>query len=213
MTSDTARVVDPVFLLLLDFLERMDREEDLVPVAVHDRIQDELRMVRTKLGEGPKADLILYALVCWIDEMMIFGTWEGSTWWDDNKLEWEWFAMAERHSDFYKRASKATEQDSMDPLEVYYLAVILGFRGMYANPAENIEKMQDLGLEATTLEEWVERTAKRIRVIPQRTDRFSGSQEIDGARRLEGPEMLIWSVFGAIALGVVFVSVFLFNAT
>ena len=213
MTSDTASVVDPVFLLVLDFLARMDREEDLVPVAVQDRIQDELRMVRTKLGDGQRADLILYALVCWIDEMMIFGKWEGSTWWDDNKLEWEWFAMAERHSEFYERASKATEHESMDPLEVYYLAVILGFRGMYANPAESIEKMHDLGLEATTLEEWVERTAKRIRVVPQRTDRFGGSQEIDGVRPLEGPEMLIWSVFGAIALGVVFASVFLFPTT
>ncbi|MBI2808022.1 MAG: DotU family type IV/VI secretion system protein [Planctomycetes bacterium] len=79
---------------------------------------------------------IRYALACWLDEVFIADSpWKDQ--WNANKFETTVFGMNERASEFWKQAQRSQSRPTRDALEVYYLCVMLGFRGEMAdNPGE-----------------------------------------------------------------------------
>jgi type VI secretion system protein ImpK len=83
----------------------------------------------TMLGKGT-GDAFLgmrYALICWLDEIFSDDPIWGPQW-SEFALEPSTFDMRQRAWKFWEQARKA-ETRSGDPLEVYYLCVMLGFRG------------------------------------------------------------------------------------
>jgi type VI secretion system protein ImpK len=71
---------------------------------------------------------IRYALVCWLDEL--FTT--RSAWsqeWNEHKLEVELYGSNDRAWRFWEQAKLAQARTTTDALEVYFLCVMLGFRG------------------------------------------------------------------------------------
>ena len=71
---------------------------------------------------------IRYALACWLDEIFI----GDSAWkekWNANKIETHLFGINDRASEFWKQAQRAQSRPTRDTLEVFYLCVMLGFRG------------------------------------------------------------------------------------
>jgi len=81
---------------------------------------------------------IRYALACWVDEIFI----GDSAWkepWNASKLETNLFGINDRGSEFWKQAQRAQSRPTRDALEVFYLCVMLGFRGeLIDNPNEII---------------------------------------------------------------------------
>ena len=79
---------------------------------------------------------IRYALACWLDEIFI----GDSAWkeqWNANKVETNLFGMNDRAVEFWRQAQRAQTRPTQDALEVYFLCVMLGFRGeMIDRPAE-----------------------------------------------------------------------------
>jgi type VI secretion system protein ImpK len=77
---------------------------------------------------------IRYALVCWLDELFILSpAWGGQ--WNEQKLEVELFGTNDRAWKFWEKARRALTRADSDVLEVYYLCVMLGFRGeLYDDP-------------------------------------------------------------------------------
>lgn len=79
---------------------------------------------------------IRYALACWLDEIFI----SDSAWkeeWNASKLETTLYGMNERADEFWRQAQRAQSRPTRDALEIYYLCVMLGFRGeMIDKPAE-----------------------------------------------------------------------------
>jgi type VI secretion system protein ImpK len=69
-----------------------------------------------------------YALVCWVDEILINSPWGDS--WLERILEWELYRSRDRAHQFWDQARRA-ERDphARDDLEVFFLCVMLGFRG------------------------------------------------------------------------------------
>lgn len=96
--------------------------------------------------------LAKYALVYWVDEVLIDSSWSHAMEWRNYILEMHFYHERLRASRFYERAAEAEGLAGTDPLEVYYLASALGFRGDYA-------------LDEAALLRW----AKRVH------DRLSGS--------------------------------------
>jgi type VI secretion system protein ImpK len=71
---------------------------------------------------------IRYALVCWLDEMFILD----SSWgrhWNEQKLETQLYGTNIRAELFWEQARRAEARPGSDALEVFFLCVMLGFRG------------------------------------------------------------------------------------
>lgn len=78
-----------------------------------------------------------YALVCWLDEIFILQSRWGSDW-DNNALEVEFYGPRIRAQKFWEQARRAEACQGTDALEVYYLCVMLGFRGECAEAPDRL---------------------------------------------------------------------------
>jgi type VI secretion system protein ImpK len=99
-----------------------------------------------------RADFFLgvrYPLVCWLDEIFIADSpWK--TEWTENKLEQAIFGTNDRAWKFWDQARRAETRPGTDALEVFYLCVMLGFRG-------DLEGMPD------KLKTWRETTESQLK--------------------------------------------------
>jgi type VI secretion system protein ImpK len=91
---------------------------------------------------------VRYALVCWLDELFILDS-PWSTDWNERKLEAALYGTNDRAWKFWDQAKRAETQPGGDALEVFFLCVMLGFRG-------------DLREEPTRLQAWVAGTQIRV---------------------------------------------------
>jgi type VI secretion system protein ImpK len=117
---------------------------------------------------------IRYALACWIDEIMIQRDLPWNDIWNENKIEQQIYGDNLRAVYFWKQARRAEVQPSRDPLEVYYLCVVLGFRGELAEHPDKVATWRDQA-EAQITEEnaW---TPPQERKVKPRVPLLTGSQ-------------------------------------
>src|SRR5205823_4923639 len=80
---------------------------------------------------------IRYALVCWLDELFVVDSPWGAAW-NEHKLEVAMFGTNDRAWKFWEKARKAAGRSEVDVLEVYYLCVMLGFRGELRGEPEKL---------------------------------------------------------------------------
>lgn len=198
MTPEFAKAVDPIFLHVLGLLDRIGKGEN--PVVQNERlkIRGWVDQAEARLGGRPDWQLAKYALVSWIDEVMLEAPWDGHEWWNENVLEVELFNTRLAHEEFYLKAREASGLPQRDALEVYYVCVVLGFRGLYRDPEIAQTMSEALGMPGD-LESWAKQTALAIR-LGQGRPRLVESEEVGlGAPPLEGQTRLIWSsLFGVI---------------
>ena len=198
MTPDFAKAVDTVFLMVLGLLDRVGQGESLDPKVVRNRIKGWLNDAENELSRKKEWQLAKYAIISWIDEVMIDAPWEHGRWWNENKLETELLGTNDREWNFYVQANEAAKLDKRDALQVYYVAVVLGFRGIYRDPAQAPfhahalnEQHAAAGLDLPDqAERWVEQIGALIppekwpRIRPEKID-------LDGSPPLEGPMPLV----------------------
>jgi len=75
-----------------------------------------------------------YALVAFLDELVLGSNWPMKETWSGNPLQLEYFNDFAAGEEFYKKlqAIKAgADSERIDMLEVYFLALAHGFKGMY----------------------------------------------------------------------------------
>jgi type VI secretion system protein ImpK len=99
----------------------------------------------SRLGQRPPSH---YALVCWLDE--IFS--DQSPWgarWTEHTLELALYRTRVRAYKFWEQARRAEAAPGGDDLEVFYLCVMLGFRG-------------DLRDQPDKLGAWCDAVARRL---------------------------------------------------
>lgn len=78
--------------------------------------------------EGPRFLGVRYALVCWLDELFILDSpWESD--WNERKLEVALYGTNDRAWRFWEQAQQMETRPTTDGLEVFFLCVMLGFRG------------------------------------------------------------------------------------
>jgi type VI secretion system protein ImpK len=85
---------------------------------------------------------IRYALVCWLDEIFILDSpWR--TEWTENSLEVALYGTRDRAEKFWEQARRAEARPSSDALEVFFLCVMLGFRGETRNNPERLRAWRE----------------------------------------------------------------------
>ena len=94
------------------------------------------------IGHSIRADQFLgirYALVCWLDEIFILDSpWQDQ--WSERSLEVDLYGCRDRAWKFWEQAERASARRSTDALEVFYLCVMLGFRGNKGNNPAELQK-------------------------------------------------------------------------
>lgn len=208
MTPKFSKAVDPIFSYVLGLLERAEAGENPSVREERLRIHGKLDQAEGQLGQSVDWQLAKYALVAWIDELLILDApWEGRSPWKEDALEVEIFNSRMRHELFYLKAREATSLPHKDALEVFYLCVVLGFRGLYRDPAAAAALAEPRQLPPD-LETWAKQTAMGIQLGQGRPLISDASEPIHGAPPLEGASMLVWSAFLTLILVVVGAVVF-----
>lgn len=191
MTPKFAQAVDPIYLYVLALLERIGREEKTTATEERLRIRTLIDQAEAALGAGPEWELAKYALVSWIDEMLVDALWEGRDWWSNNVLEIEMFNTRQCHEQFFVKAQEASTRSGRDALEVYYVCVILGFRGLYHDAATSADIALALNLPPQ-LKDWTRQTALSIRLGQGRPQLADGGRDIHGAPPLRPRAVAVW---------------------
>ncbi|MHC4398306.1 MAG: DotU family type IV/VI secretion system protein [Planctomycetota bacterium] len=199
MSPEFAAAVDRVFLQVLRLLERIASGEDPLAEEQRQRIRGWLEQAEGQLGARQDWKLAKFAMVGWIDDVLIDAPWGGRDWWKENSLEVELFGSLSANEQFYVKAREASSLPNKDALEVFYLCVVLGFRGLYRDPVAAAALAEPLGLPSD-LETWAKQTAMAIRLGQGRPPISDASREGDGAPPLAGVSTLIWSALAGVVL-------------
>ncbi len=198
MSPDFALATDPVFLHVIDLLERINRNEAREPGAEREGIENSLRDAEARLGDKKDWQLAKYAIVAWIDEVLKQADWDGRKWWTENSLEFAFFATNDASVEFYRKAKEAAGLSRRDALEVYYVCVVLGFRGLY-NFDDRLFLTEQLQLPPD-VESWASRTARSIKYGLGRPDMEIDPQPIRGAPPLSGRYRLVATSLATVVL-------------
>lgn len=208
MTPKFAQAVDPVFLYVLAMLDRISREDRLSPQEERLRIRTLIDQAEASLGAGGEWELAKYALVSWIDEMLVDAMWNGREWWSENVMEIEFFNTRQCNELFFIKAQEASHQSGRDALEVFYVCVILGFRGLYHDALSAPDIARSLNLP-TELKDWTRQSALSIRLGQGRPSLSDPGREIEGAPPLRSRAIVIWPWLTALLLAAIGVVVLL----
>lgn len=200
MTPKHSLAVDPLLLHMLGLLDRISYGEEPNPLDERLRIRALLDQGEAIVGAGREWELSKYALVSWIDEMLVETSWRGREWWSNNVLEMELFRTRLCNEQFFLYAKEASTLTRRDSLEVYYVCVVLGFRGLYRDAmlAEMLTEQHGLPGDLPT---WARQTAMSIRLGQGRPQLAGPKREIAGAPPRKTKAIVVWPWLCAAMLG------------
>ncbi|MBI3864222.1 MAG: DotU family type IV/VI secretion system protein [Planctomycetia bacterium] len=183
MTPKFSRAVDEVFVYVIGLLTRIEQNEDLNPGHEKTQIRGLLDRAEAKVESRDEWRLAKYGLVAWIDEALTQAEWKAREWWQERSLEQDYFRTGDAGIQFFVRAREAQECTNKDALEVFYVCVMLGFRGVYGARG-GAEQAEQYNLDPS-LDAWIERTAIAIKLRQGRPPISGIPQVAVGAPPLE----------------------------
>lgn len=138
-------MTEPLYWSCADLLAlgvRLPQSNNLAPP--HELRQRILTGLDTMVGRGrargfPDSELAeaRYALVAFLDEQINKSNWPGRNEWMGRPLQLELYREYTAGENFFKRMRALLQQGQFSPaLEVYYLCLLLGFRGAYGASAD-----------------------------------------------------------------------------
>jgi type VI secretion system protein ImpK len=168
MTPRFSRAVDGVFVYVIDLLSRIEIDESINHAEEKTQIQSLIDWAEGAVGSCEGWILAKFALVAWIDEVLTQAPWKAREWWDARRLEQDYFEPLGQDAgvQFFQKAREAAECAAQDALEVFYVCVMLGFRGVYGSK-DGSEYAEQYDLDKT-LDAWIERTAIAVRSAAER---------------------------------------------
>jgi len=202
MTPRFAQAVDPIFLATLDLVDRINRSATISVQDERVRLRELFDHAEAMLGAAPEWQLAKYALVSWIDELLVDLPWSGREWWSNNVLEVELFNTRLCNERFFVRGKEASALASRDALEVFYDCVLLGFRGLYrdARLADALTRAHGL---PSDLPGWLRQASQSIKVGQGRPSLGMARYDLRGAPPLKSRASLIWAWLSAALLAAV----------
>lgn len=192
MSPEISTAVDPIITYVLSVMNEIE-ENVSPPIAedVHARCVALIDRAETMLSNSQQWNLAKYAIVAWVDDLLIDSPWEGRVWWHENHLELRYFQSTDAFTEFYQRSKQATILPNKDALEVFYVCVVLGFRGVYGDP-NGIAKIEENDLPLS-IEEWARRTSMSIELGRDRPELIEQGRPGLGAPPREGKYLVIGS--------------------
>ena len=131
MTPLFAQSVDPIFLAALNLESRIDNHAKIITADERNLLIQKIEHAESRLGRSEDWMLAKYAICSWIDAKLIQSAWSDASWWKEYCLEEHFFGHRLADEEFFVRANQASSLPTKNALEVFFLAVVLGFRGIY----------------------------------------------------------------------------------
>lgn len=128
MTNDSATSAYGAFSQTLDMIERW-RHSPSPLVSTADRAR--LKGMADRFGDELAKAIFVY----WVDETIIEAGLPCSRQWAQQTLEFEIYRTQNKAHFFFERAQQASAQGKLSALTMAFLAVALGFRGIYRRGA------------------------------------------------------------------------------
>ena len=191
MTPKHSLAVDPVLLHVLGLIDRITEGQSPNPLDERIRIRALLDQAEAVVGSGREWDLSKYALVSWIDEVLVEANWASREWWSNNVLEMDLFRSRMCSEQFFINAKEASTLARRDALEVYYVCVVLGFRGLYRDPSLAAMLTQQHALPQN-LATWAKQTAMAIRLGQGRPTLAAAQRDVNGAPPVKPKNAVVW---------------------
>ena len=136
MTPEFSSLVNPTMHYVLDLVSRIQRHDTGIDLRQErDHIRGELEAAAATADghespvSGEEFRLAKQGLIYWIDEVMTIAdpSWQTMT------LEWHYFQSLDRAWKFYVDGERQALRSSPDVIELWYLALVLGFEGDIRN--------------------------------------------------------------------------------
>ena len=210
MTPQFAKAIDPVFLYALDLMSRIADDEHPLPQEERIRIRSLIDQGAAMIPSGEQWELAKYAIVSWIDDILVNSSWEHAGWWRNNVLEVEMFNTRLCFEQFFINAQRAGGLPNRDALEVYYICGVLGFRGLYADPQTAAMLSQRHGLPPD-FPTWARQASMSIRLGQGRPELALPGRELYGAPPLKSKARVVWPWLFAAMLAVSIVIYYLWS--
>ncbi|MCA9192387.1 MAG: DotU family type IV/VI secretion system protein [Planctomycetales bacterium] len=204
MSPEFAKAIDPIFEATLKFIERIERSDRLVAADERATLLRRIDDAEIRLGSTPDWQFAKYALCAWIDAQLIDAPWDGKSWWKDNCLEKKYFGRRDAHQAFFQRAQESANLGSKNALEVYYVAVVLGFRGFYADPDASYRANLIAAYRLPdSIEAWCHATARSLQLRQGRPEIPESIQVGGSAKPLTGKQSVkLYSLVGIVMLAI-----------
>jgi len=202
MSPEFANAIDPIILDVLALKKSVDAGViDFGEVdQARNRIIARIDSLQSKIGDSASRRSSQMALCAWIDSLFIEDTnWEWRQYWRNHCLEVEFFQVRKSHVDFFKWARDASGIGNKDALEVFYLAVVLGYRGLYKGdmPGDD-SRREELSLPPE-IDQWCRSTAASIQLKQSRPKPRPVIQSAGSFEPLRGRSQLAqYSVMGIV---------------
>jgi len=203
-----AKTVSKVFVSALDFLDNLTAIEKLSVNAERAKLENTINLADGRLGSFPAWRKAKYAILAWIDEQCTATDWTGRDYWVDHSLEVKYFPETKKisHDNFYLQAEKAAAANELDALEVFFVCVMLGFRGIYADLRSPNETFQARARDflndnqmPNDLAGWVKLNGRRIPKGNNYPAIINTSDEAFGAPPLDARSKLIPAILFSLA--------------
>lgn len=186
-----ANAIDPVFSIALDVLDSLERDGRVDAEISRSQILQKIDSAEASLGSSRKWLAAKYAVCAWIDERLTQSLWQEASWWGENRLETHYFQTANADYGFFEMAAESIEANDSDATEVFFLAVALGFRGVYSVPQDPVqaEFLESIGLP-DSIAAWRKGVAKHLGLGEGLPPIAEAPQTPGPAAPLEGADML-----------------------
>ena len=192
MQTEFANAVDPIFQAALRLESRIENRDRIVTADERFILIRKIEEAEAKLGLREEWKLSKYAICGWIDSRLIEIPWQENGWWKDNCLEKRFFGTRDAHEDFFKKAIEAGSLPNKNALEVFYLAVVLGFRGFYANSDASYSRQMSQKLRIPdTIEAWCKEVVRTLHLRQGRPEIPGIVQTGNSAKPLNGKSHLV----------------------
>lgn len=152
MDPALAKPIIKVFQRAFSVLESIDKNDDLSFHAERATLSDLLTEIpeinsilkkkiksefsnETSSGDSNNKSIrseflgIRYPLICWLDELFTHPSCPWANKWNEQKLEIEFYDSNDRAWQFWDQAKLAEQFPSLDYLEIFFLASVMGFHG------------------------------------------------------------------------------------
>lgn len=204
MQPEFAKAVDPIFQAALRLESRIENRESIITADERAILIRKIEEAESRLGLREEWKLSKYAICGWIDSKLIEIPWQESGWWKDNCLEKKFFGSRDAHEDFFKKAVEAASLPSKNALEVFYLAVVLGFRGFYGNSdVSYARKMAQQLRVPDTIESWCREVVRTLHLRQGRPEIPGTIQTGHSAKPLNGKStLLLYGMLSALLVAV-----------
>ena len=145
MRDNLARDVLPVLRQALLFRDRLLHRRPLNLDTVQAHLRGKLNAFQAERPD-PEYLGVRYPVIAWLDEInsLECGDVNWQREWSDHTLEQERYASRDRAHVFWEQARQASRRADPDAMEVFYLCMILGFRGDLRGDPRQLADWRDI---------------------------------------------------------------------